>query len=191
MRDEEYQPEQIGEYGVRAQPALVARMRPQLRLTQLGNAVALLALVSAVLGVVWYPRYDAIGGGFGWAVTTLVCSGVLLLICSFQHFCWLRAMTEWSGRADLRLEPLMRVSWIVHLLSYLVVLVTLWSTVTAVVYAGWMATSAVALTLCLVLMLAAQVTAAVQYLRMSGPPGTVPAHMRRLAQRERRARLGQ
>jgi hypothetical protein len=189
MRDEQYQPDQIGEYGVRAQPALVARMKPQLRLTQLGNLVALLALVAAVVGVVRYPNYPTVGG-VGWAVTTLACSTVLLLICSFQHICWLRAMKVWSGQADTRLEPLMRVSWILHLASYLVVLLSLWSTISAVVLAGWAAISAVMLTLSLVFMLAAQVTAAVQYLRESGPPGTLPAHMRRLAERERRARLG-
>ncbi len=189
MRDEEYEPDQIGEYGVRAQPALVARMKPHLRMTQIGNAVALLALVAAVVGVVRYPDYGT-SDGFGWAVATLVCSALLMAICSFQHFCWLRGMTEWSGRADLRLEPFMRVSWIVHLVSYLVVLVALWSAIAAVVDAGLTATAAVALTLTLILMLAAQVTAAVQYLRESGPPGTLPAHIRRLTDRERRARLG-
>jgi len=189
MRDEEYGPDQIGEYGVRAQPAVAARMRPQLRMSQLGNAVALLAVAAATFGVVRYPDFGA-DRGYGWALVALVCSVAMLAICSFQHVCWLRGMKEWSGQADVRLVPWMRVSWVVHLVSYLVVLVALWATMTAVVFAGWTATAAVALTLALVLVLAAQVTAAVQYLRESGPPGTLPAHLRRLSRLERRARLG-
>jgi len=40
----------------------------------------------------------------------------------------------------------------------------------------------------LVLLLAAQVLAGVQYLRPSGPPGTVPTHMRRMMERQSRRR---
>ncbi|HET9873602.1 MAG TPA: hypothetical protein VFP89_13545 [Propionibacteriaceae bacterium] len=189
MRDEDYQPDQIGEYGVGAQPALVSRMRPHLRMTQLGNALALLAVVTAVVALVRFPDFGN-PAGTRWAVTAVVCAVLLLLICSCQHLCWLRGMARWSGRSEVRLEPLMRVSWIVHLVSYAVLLVALWATISAVVQVGWMAWSAVLLSLSLVFMLAAQVMAAVQYLRVSGPPGTLPAHMRRLAARERSARLG-
>ena len=41
------------------------------------------------------------------------------------------------------------------------------------------------LALALLFVLAAQVLAGVQYLRASGPPGTLPAHMRRLIERSR------
>lgn len=193
MRDEEYRPDQIGQYGVAAQPAITARMKPHLRMTQLGNGVAVVALGAAVLGVLGYPDFTgsaAAALGEGSAVTTLACAAIMLATCSFQHFCWLRAGKQWSGSGSTSLEPLKRASWIVHVVSYLVVLVALWSTATAVVQAGWAATASIWLTLSLVMLMTAQVTAGVQYLRESGPPGTLPAHIRRLRDRERRARLG-
>ena len=54
--------------------------------------------------------------------------------------------------------------------------------------AGWTATAAILLAMTLVLLLAAQVLAGVQYLRPSGPPGTVPTHMRRMMERQSRRR---
>ena len=49
--------------------------------------------------------------------------------------------------------------------------------------AGWTAAAATLLALTLLMILAAQVLGGVQFLRPSGPPGTLPAHMRRLIQR--------
>ncbi|MBA3529502.1 MAG: hypothetical protein H0T91_09385 [Propionibacteriaceae bacterium] len=183
MLDEEYEPKQIAHYGARAQPALVARMRPQLRMTQLGNLVAVLAIATSVGAIYTFPDFTGSRSGSGWAVAALVSSIVLLLICTFQHVAWLRAMAEWKGERDIDLRPLTRVSWVVHLASYAVVLIGLWACIAGSVAAGMSATAAGLLGLTLVFMLAAQILAGVQYLRVSGPPGTIPAHMRRLARR--------
>jgi hypothetical protein len=51
--------------------------------------------------------------------------------------------------------------------------------------AGWSAASAGLLAVAFILVLAAQVLAGVQFLRPSGPPGTLPAHMRRLIEKSR------
>ena len=51
--------------------------------------------------------------------------------------------------------------------------------------AGWTATAATLMAVALVLLLAGQILGGVQYVRPEGPPGTVPAHMRRLLARER------
>lgn len=190
MLDDQYQPDQLGEYGVKAQPAIAARMRPHLRMTQIGNVVALLSIASAGLGLFLYPQFGSSPVGYRWAVGAVVCSVLMLAICTAQHVFWLRGMAAWNGRRVEGLPTMKRVSFVAHLASYGVVLVALWATTTAVVAAGWSALASVLLTLSLILLLAAQVTAAVQYLRESGPPGTMPAHMRRITERERRARLG-
>jgi hypothetical protein len=52
--------------------------------------------------------------------------------------------------------------------------------------AGLTATAAALLAITLLLIILGQVFAGVQYLRSSGPPGTLPAHMRRLIQRSHR-----
>jgi hypothetical protein len=54
---------------------------------------------------------------------------------------------------------------------------------------GWSSTSAVLTAFGLAFAIGGQVLAGVQYLRASGPPGTIPAHMRRLIERDR-ARAG-
>ncbi len=185
MRDEEYQPEQIAAYGARAQPALVARMTPHLRMTQLGNLVAVLAVVASIGAVLTFPDFKGQATGSGWALTALVTSLVLWAICTFQHLAWRRAMADWKGDADTDLRQLTRVSWVLHLVSYVVVLVGLWACLAGSVAAGLSANAALLLGLALAFMIAAQVLAGVQYLRVSGPPGTIPAHIRRLMQLKR------
>jgi hypothetical protein len=51
--------------------------------------------------------------------------------------------------------------------------------------AGWSSASAVLLAVTLLFVLAAQVLTGVQFLRPSGPPGTLPAHIRRLSRLSR------
>ncbi|GAA2107584.1 hypothetical protein GCM10009841_27740 [Microlunatus panaciterrae] len=183
MRDEQYRPDDIGAYGAREQPAIVARMTPHLRLTQVGNLLALVAVILTVAAQLTYPQSFASVTGRAAMVTALVSSVLLLLICSFQHFAWLRAMAEWKGQRDVDLVPLRRISWILHLVSYLVLIVGLWGCVAASGAAGWSATASVLLAFALLSMIAAQICAGVQYLRTSGPPGTVPTHMRALLRR--------
>lgn len=183
MRDEEYTPDQIASYGEKALPALLDRMRPHHRMTQIGNGLALIAVVLAVIAQVIYPADYAGPVATAGMVTALVCSVLMLGICSFQHFVWARAMAEWQGKADYHLDRLTAPSWILHLVSYLIAVAGLWGCIAGSAGPGWAATSSVLLAFVLLFMIAAQICAAVQYLRTSGPPGTVPAHMRRLLDR--------
>jgi small-conductance mechanosensitive channel len=190
MRDEEYEPHQIPAYGEPAQPAIPARMTPHLRMTQTGSVAALLAVVCCAIALAAFPRFvgpDYTGGrsGVPWTVTALVCAAAMLAICVVQLVFWIQAMAIWRGERSGDLRPLTRLSWMLHVVSYAVVLLALWACIAASAAASWSATSAALLAVGLALMLAAQVLAAVQYVRASGPPGTIPAHMRSLIQRER------
>lgn len=180
MLDEEYQPQQIPDYGLRAQPALVARMAPQVKLTQAGVAAAVLAVALSAAALFTFPQFSGTSTGRGWAVAALVASIVMLLLCGYQLFAWLRAMAEWRGEQDHDLEALVRGSWIVHLVSYAVVLAALWACIAGSVAAGTTGTAAGLLAFALLCVVLAQVLAGVQYLRISGPSGTIPAHLRRL-----------
>jgi hypothetical protein len=190
MRDEEYEAHQIPAYGEPVQPAIAARMKPHLRMTQAGTVAALLALVACGVALATFPQFsgaDYTGGNSGtaWTVTALGSAAALLAICLVQLIGWMRAMAIWRGERAGDLRSLTRISWIVHAASYPVLVLALWACIAGSAAASWSATSAVLLAVGLALMLAAQVLAAVQYVRVSGPPGTIPAHMRRLIERER------
>ena len=150
MQDEEYQPEQIPSYGTGEQLALAARMRPQLRLTQIGNGFAVLGVLAAVAALVIYPRIlygdDA---GRAYAVGALICSVVLLALCTFQHFCWLRAMAVWRGQSHADLRQLSSLSYAAQIAAYLVGIAALWACIAGIVFAGWTATAAILLMLSL------------------------------------------
>ncbi len=185
MRDEEYRPDQIPSYGTHEQLALAERMRPLLRTTQIGNGFALLAVLSAVAALVTYPT-NPFGGdsGRGWAIAALVCSVVLLGICTFQHVCWLRAMAVWRDQSHTDVRQLTTFTYAAQLVSYLVVAVAVWVGITAIVIAGWFATASILMFVTLAFMMVAQVCAGVQYVRPAGPPGAPPAHMRRVVERQ-------
>jgi hypothetical protein len=184
VRDEEYDPQQVPAYGESSQPAIAARMRPHLRMTQAGTVAAVLAVAVAVAALITYPRSYTGGAGYGWVIVLVVCAALLALICGYQLVCWTRAMKAWSGNRSANLGRPVVFSFVAHLGSYLVLVVALWAGIAGSASAGWTATSAVLQPVALVLMLAAQTLAGVQYLRESGPPGTIPAHMRRLVRRE-------
>lgn len=190
MRDEEYPAEQIPGYGSEAQPAIVARMTPHLRMTQAGTVAAGVAFLAGVAAVVTYPDFtgpDYLGGRSGrvWTAAAAVSALVMLLICGYQLWGWRQAMAVWRGEQHRDLRSLARISWAAHLASYGVVLIALWASIAGSAAASWSATSSILLVVSLASMVAAQVLAAVQYVRDSGPPGTIPAHMRRLIERER------
>ncbi len=185
MRDEEYQPEQIPSYGGGEQLALAARMRPQLRLTQVGNGFAVLGVLAAVAALVTYPtNLYGVDAGRAYAVGALICSVVLLALCTFQHFCWLRAMAVWRGQSHADVRQLSSLSYAAQIAAYLVGIAALWVCIAGIVIAGWTATASILLMLALAFMLTAQVLAGIQYVRTTGPPGIVPAHMRRLVERD-------
>jgi len=186
MRDEEYQPEQIGAYGATAQPAIAARMTPHLRMTLAGTVCAVIGAVAAVGALATFPNFSSSHTGATWAVVALVCAVLMLAISLVQVLAWRRAMASWRGVRVQDLHAEARVSWIAHLVSYAVVLVALWACIAGSEGAGWTTTAGVLLAITLVMVVAGQVLAGVQYLRSSGPPGTLPAHMRRLVELSKR-----
>jgi hypothetical protein len=186
MRDEGYSSEEIAAYGATAQPAIAARMTPHLRMTVIGTGCAALGVVTSLLALLTFPEFSGPNTGALWAVVALNTAVLMLAICVVQVLVWRRAMASWRGLRiqDLRGEA--RLSWITHLISYVVVLVGMWTCLAGAAEAGWSATAGLLLAATLLLIIAGQVLAGVQYLRPSGPPGTVPAHMRRLVRRSER-----
>src|SRR5829696_5913737 len=192
MQDAEYRAEQIAAYGSTEQPAIAARMAPHLRLTQVGVVCGAVGVVLAAIALALFPSFNTTYEGRGWAVTALVSAIVMLALCVVQLVVWRIAMASWRGVHPEDLNAEARLSWIAHLVSYPVALVALLAGMAGSAAAGWTASSAVLLAFSLLLVLAAQALAAVQFLRPSGPPGTLPAHMRRLIARAqpRRAQPG-
>jgi hypothetical protein len=185
MGEDEDLSRQVGAYGATAQPAIAARMAPQLRLTQIGTACGVVAVIAAAAAIVVFPRFAGAGPGLGWAVGALVSAALMLVICVIQVAVWRRAMASWLGTRVQDLQGERQLSWIAHLTSYAVALAALFACMGGSAAAGWSSASAVLLAITLVFVLAAQVLAGVQFLRPSGPPGTLPAHIRRLSRRSR------
>lgn len=186
VRDEEYDHNQLPTYGDPAQPAIAGRAGPELHKVEAGTLSAAGALVLSLVAVWWFPAFRATDSGQGWALTLAACSLLMLAACGYQLFGWRRALRVWRGRAPDRLSRLSSGSWLVHVLSYAVVAVAVWAAVAGSAAAGWSATAAVLLLVALALLIVALLLGAVQYVRASGPPGTVPAHMHRLTERDDR-----
>jgi hypothetical protein len=181
MQDEEYQAQQIPEYGGHAQPALVERMAPELRMTLVGTLCAALAVVTSVVALVVFPDFGGATRGPDWAVVAIVVSLVMMVVTFVQLMAWRRAMAVWRGERSDDLAGATRVSWFAHLLSYLVVLVGLWACIAGSIAAGTSTAAATLLGFALLFLLLAQILAGVQYLRTVGPSGTIPGHLRRLS----------
>jgi hypothetical protein len=184
MSHDEDPTRQVPAYGDTAQPAIAARMAPHLRLTQIGAVCGLVSVIAANAAVVIFPSFDG-GTGLAWAVGALVSAVLMLIICVVQVVVWRRAMASWLGKRPQDLQAEKQLSWIAHLASYAVALAALLSCMAGSAAAGWSSGSAVLLAVTLLFVLAAQVLAGVQFLRPSGPPGTLPAHIRRLNRRSR------
>ena len=183
MREGEYPAGEIAAYGSTEQPAIAARMAPHLRLIQVGLACAVVAVGLAVAALATFPSFTGAPEGRGWAVTALLAAVAMLAACVVQFVVWRRAMASWRGVRPEDLHAEARLSWITHLASYGIALIGLIACMAGSAEAGWTAVAATLLALTLLMILAAQVLGGVQFLRPSGPPGTLPAHMRRLIQR--------
>jgi hypothetical protein len=171
---------QVAEYGATAQPAIAARMGRHLRLIQIGAGCAGISVIAAAAAVVMFPSFAGAEPGLAWADWALVSAVLMLAICVIQLVVWRRAMASWLGKRPEDLHGEKRLSWIAHVMSYVVALAALFSTMEGSAAAGWSSASAALLAVTLLFVLAAQVLAGVQFLRASGPPGTIPAHIRRL-----------
>jgi hypothetical protein len=176
---------QVAAYGATAQPAIAARMAPQLRLTLIGTACGVVAVIAATAAVVVFPRFAGAGPGLAWGVGALVSAALMLVICVIQVAVWRRALASWRGERVQDLQGEKQLSWIAHLTSYAVALAALFTCMAGSAAAGWSSPSGVLLGVTLLFVLAAQVLAGVQFLRPSGPPGTLPAHVRRLSRKSR------
>lgn len=183
MLDEEYHRDQIADYGTFAQPAIAARMKPAMRKAQLGDLFSVVSVVATVAGLVLYPVFAG-SDGQSWAVAALICSVLMLAVTTFQHLAWWRAMVEFTGAKDIDLESWRKASWLVHLVSYLVVAAGIWTYLAALVQSSPEATAYWLLVLGLLTLVVAQVLGGVQYVRVSGPPGTVSNHIRQLIDRQ-------
>lgn len=183
MVDQQYTREQIAEYGTFAQPAIAARMQGAQRMARIGDGVATAAAVLSILALINYPQFSG-DSAHGWAVVSVVTNLVMMAIVAFQHLAWSRAMVEFTGVRDIDLVRWARISWVVHLLSYPVLLVGMWSHPVAIMDVSLLGTSAWLLIGAWLCFLLAHGLGAVQYVRVSGPPGTLPTHFRRLIQRE-------
>jgi hypothetical protein len=176
---------QVAAYGATEQPAIAARMAPQLRLTLIGTACGVVAVIAATAAVVVFPRFAGAGPGLAWGVAALVSAALMLVICVIQVAVWRRAMASWRGERVQDLQGEKQLSWIAHLTSYAVALAALFTCMAGSAAAGWSSPSGVLLGVTLLFVIAAQVLAGVQFLRPSGPPGTLPAHVRRLSRKSR------
>jgi len=149
-----------------------AWVRTQRRLVQSGLFAATLGVVFAFGALAVLP--SLLGSrAQSWAVVTLVAAGLMLVLCGIQVVAWRADGPVTGGRK--------RMSWTAHVLSYAVTLLALIAGLSASSAAGLGSISAGLWAFTLLLVLVAQVTAGVQYLRPIGQaPGTVPAHLRRL-----------
>lgn len=181
MRDEQYPPLEIPEYGLRAQPQLARHARQVLTTVGIGFGLAVVALICAVIAVVAFPSLIAEAGQND-ARVAVWCALAMVLITGYQVVAWYIAWLEWSGRRDVTLTAFGQVSFVIHIVSYVVVLAGMWFMMTAMVIAQVASMAFWMLAVGVLALVFAQIVGATEYLRTGGPAGTVPAHMRRLVE---------
>ena len=165
---------------------LVGRAQRNAMLVAVGSILATLAIILALLALTAASRGAASTTAVPWIITLLVCAGVIGGLCVVQQRLWLRAWNVW--RVDASASVAERFSWVVHVLSYPVVVVGIFAGIKASHDVGFAGAVANWATLALVPLIGAQVLGAVQFVRKDGPSGTIPTHVRRLAARVERSR---
>ena len=164
----------------------VARAQRTSLFVALGTMLATLALILGLVALNASSTGAADSTAVPWIVTPLACAAVLGLLCVVQLRLWNQAWRRWAaGNPSHQLE---RVSWILHVLSYPVVVLGLFAGLAASHDVGFAGSVSTFSTLALVPLVAAQVLGAVQHVRRDGPPGTIPTHLRRLGARIERSR---
>jgi hypothetical protein len=165
---------------------LLGRAQRNAMLVAVGSILATLAVILSLLAVTAASRGVTTTSALPWIITLLVCAGVLGILCVAQQRLWLRAWNVW------RVDPAARVgerfSWVVHVVSYPVVVLGIFAGIAASHDVGFAGPVANWSTLALVPLIGAQVVGAVRHVSTAGPPGTVPTHVRRLAARIERSR---
>lgn len=166
---------------------LVGRAQRNAMIVAVGSILATLAVILTLLALTAASGGVTTTTALPWIITLLVCAAVMGGLCVVQQRLWLRAWNVW--RADPSAPATAeRFSWVIHVVSYPVVLVGIFAGIAASRDVGFAGTVANWSTLALVPLIGAQVLGAVQHVRKDGPPGTVPTHVRRLAARIERSR---
>jgi O-antigen/teichoic acid export membrane protein len=142
----------------------------QRRLILAGVVAAALAVLASAAAYAFLPMLLGERAQL-WAVVSIAAGAAMLAVCVMQQAAW--------RRGDLSPDRT-RLSWVIHVISYVVTLLTLMACLSAAAAAGLGSIATGLWAFELLLVLVAQVTAGVQYLREDGPPGTVPAHVRAL-----------
>lgn len=155
-------------------------------LVAIGSILATASIILALLALTAASRGVTTTTALPWIITLLVCGGLIGLLCVMQQRLWLRAWNVWRVDPTARVGE--RLSWIVHVVSYPVVVVGIFAGIAASHDVGFAGAVANWSTLALIPLIGAQVVGAVQYVRKDGPSGTIPTHVRTLAARIERSR---
>lgn len=172
--------------GTGADDLAVAGAQRNAMLVAVGSVLATLAIILSLLALTAASRGITTTTATPWIITLLVCAGVMGGLCVVQQRLWLRAWNVWRANPSVRVAE--RFSWVVHLVSYPVVVVGIFAGIAASHDVGFAGAVANWSTLALVPLIGAQVVGAVRYVRRDGPPGTIPTHVRALAARIERSR---
>jgi hypothetical protein len=166
---------------------LVAGAQRNAMLVAVGSVLATLSIILALLALTAASGGVTTTTAVRWIIALLVCGGLLGVVCVVQQRLWLRAWNLW--RADPTAPaPAERLSWILHVVSYPVVVAGIFAGIAASHDVGFAGSVANWSTLALLPLIGAQVLGAVQHVRREGPSGTIPTHVRRLAARVERSR---
>ena len=168
---------------VRSVPEQPAVEPGQAERNRRATLIGLVLAVGSVIAALVAPLFSAAGYSFSWPWLAIAATVAMTAIVGLQFRLWGRVRRGGDGVWSWR-----TASWAAHLLSYLVALLGLFALLVSMntdgpVWFGFWLWLLAALGL-----LAAQASGAVQYLREAGPPGTLPAHLRRLL--DGSARLG-
>ena len=165
---------------------LLARAQRNALLVAVGSVLATVAVILSLLAVTAASSGPTSTTARPWVVALLVCAALTGALCVVQQRLWLRAWNVW--RRDLTARVGERVSWVVHLVSYPVVVVGIFAGITASRDVGFAGAVANWSTLALLPLIGSQVVGAVRHVSPAGPPGTIPTHVRRLSARIERSR---
>jgi hypothetical protein len=164
---------------------LLARAQRTAMLVAVGSILATLALILALLALNATTRGVTSTTAVPWIITLLVCAGAMGALCVVQQRLWLRAWNAWRADVPARGQ---RLSWVLHLVSYPVLVLGIFAGIAASHDVGFAGAVANFSTLALLPLIGSQVVGAVQHVRTEGSAGTIPTHVRRLAARIERSR---
>jgi len=146
----------------------------QLRLAVVGGGLSLLGLIAAAVGV--QPGID----GFGFRLMAVIAIVVLASCCGVNAWSWLAQLGRWRTGSDDGYRQRSQVSIAAHVISYAAVLVGMYGTLEGSALAGWSSQAGTLHGIAFILIIFGQIIGGTQYLRRSGPPGTIPTYLRRL-----------